>query len=155
MSTLVIASGYFNPLGQQHLNYLNNAKKLGDILVVIVNSDEQVKLKGSVPFQDHYERCAIIESLKFVDIAIPSIDEDATVDMTIEYVVNDIGKNFDKIIFANGGDATPNQEERNICEKYGIEMMFGVGGDKVGSSSKTIEKAFVELVQMKGWVVIE
>ena len=53
---VVVISGYFNPIHTGHLDYIKAASKLGDKLVVIVNNDEQVKLKGSVPFQDEEER---------------------------------------------------------------------------------------------------
>ncbi len=39
-------------------------------------------------------------------------------------------------IFAKGGDRTiDNIPEKEICEKFGIKMVFGVGGEKVQSSS--------------------
>ena len=41
--TLVIASGYFNPLHKRHIEYLNQSKALGHTLVVIVNNDDQVE----------------------------------------------------------------------------------------------------------------
>ena len=40
---VVVVSGYFNPIHSGHLDYLEEAKKLGDYLVVIVNSDNQVQ----------------------------------------------------------------------------------------------------------------
>ena len=41
-------------------------------------------------------------------------------------------------IFANGGDRE-DVPEKEICEKLGIETVFGVGGGKIQSSSKLIE----------------
>jgi len=46
---IVAVSGYFNPLHVGHPEMMEQAKKLGDSLV-IANNDYQVKLKGSVPF---------------------------------------------------------------------------------------------------------
>ena len=43
---LVIASGYFNPLHKGHIEYLKRSKELGNSLIVIVNNDVQVGLKG-------------------------------------------------------------------------------------------------------------
>ena len=37
----IIVSGYFNPIHKGHLEYFQNAKKLADVLFVIVNSDHQ------------------------------------------------------------------------------------------------------------------
>ena len=79
MNKLVIISGYFNPLHAGHLDYIEAAKSLGDKLWIIINSDNQVKIKGSVPFQNEYDRLRIVRCLKPVDNAILSIDKDATV----------------------------------------------------------------------------
>ena len=43
---VVVISGYFNTLHVGHIDYIAAAKRLGDTLVVIINNDEQVKLKG-------------------------------------------------------------------------------------------------------------
>ena len=48
--TTVAASGYFDPLHVGHIEYLEKAKSLGDKLVVIINSDEQARLKKGKPF---------------------------------------------------------------------------------------------------------
>ena len=45
--TAVIVSGYFNPVHKGHIELFENAKALGDVLIVIVNSDHQRELKGS------------------------------------------------------------------------------------------------------------
>ena len=52
----VVISGYFNPIHCGHLDYIESAKKLGDFLIVIVNNDNQVDLKGSVPFMNEKDR---------------------------------------------------------------------------------------------------
>ena len=64
---VVVVSGYFNPIHSGHLDYLEQAKKLGDYLVVIVNSDKQVEMKGSDPFMNEYERLKIVRALRCVD----------------------------------------------------------------------------------------
>ncbi len=61
MKKIIITSGYFNPLHIGHINLMKEAKKLGDILVVIINNDKQVKIKGSTPFMAEYERIDIIK----------------------------------------------------------------------------------------------
>lgn len=74
---VVVVSGYFNPIHSGHIDYLESAKERGDYLIVIVNNDHQVSLKGSDPFMDENERLRIVKSLRCVDKAVISIDEDA------------------------------------------------------------------------------
>ena len=76
---VVITSGYFNPLHIGHINLIREAKKLGDFLVVIVNNDDQVKIKGSVLFMPEQERIEIIKALRYADDVILSVDKDKTV----------------------------------------------------------------------------
>ena len=75
MKKIVVTSGYFNPLHIGHINLIREAKKLGEFLVVIVNNDEQVKIKGSDPFMPESERMEIIKALKHVDEVFLSIDK--------------------------------------------------------------------------------
>ena len=69
MKKAIIVSGYFNPIHKGHIEYFNNAKALGDYLIVIVNSDKQRALKGSKEFQQEDERVFIVSNIKSVDQA--------------------------------------------------------------------------------------
>jgi cytidyltransferase-like protein len=131
---VVAVSGYFNPLHVGHLDMIEMAKKLGDKLIVIINNDIQVKLKGSVPFMSLPDRVRIINALEAVDEVFVSIDKDKSV-----------CKSLSKIkphIFANGGDRhnIDDVPEYPICQKLGIEMVDGLG-KKIRASSKLIKKA--------------
>ena len=149
--TLVIASGYFNPLGSHHLKYLQAAADYGDKLIIILNNDLQVKLKGSIPFQSYEEREKILNSLWFFhngnNIKPPfiwrCIDDDSTVCKTLRAIYHLRKDVYNKIVFCNGGDrTTANPKEQKVCDQLGIEMIFGVGGSsKTGASSKLIEDA--------------
>ncbi len=124
----VCTSGYFNPLHKGHVRLFEEAKKLGDYLIVIVNNDKQVALKGSKPFMDENERYEIVKALRCVDHVVISIDEDKTVCKTLEMIR--------PTIFAKGGDSVPtNVPERETCEAMGTKIVFNTGGDKVQSSS--------------------
>ena len=103
MKKIIIVSGYFNPLHKGHIEYFKMAKKLGDLLYVIVNNDNQRKLKGSKEFMNQNERKIIIAELKVVDKVILSIDNDKTVCKTIENIYHEHSNKY-KIVFANGGD---------------------------------------------------
>ena len=66
---IVFTNGCFDILHRGHISYLNEAKALGDILVVGVNSDTSVKkLKGeSRPINNEDDRLFVLENLKAVD----------------------------------------------------------------------------------------
>lgn len=130
----VAVSGYFNPLHVGHLEMIEKAKKLGDYLIVIVNSDYQVKLKGSVPFMSEKDRIKIIKALRSVDEVFLSIDKDKTVCKSLAKVKPDI--------FANGGDRKNLNDvpEHDICQKLKIKMVDGLGR-KIRSSSILIANA--------------
>lgn len=124
---VVATSGYFDPLHRGHLELFSLAKKLGTKLVVIVNNDQQAKLKKGFAFMSEKERLAVVSSLKMVDKAVLSVDKDKTVCSTLASLKPNI--------FAKGGDSTPeNVPERELCDKLGIRLAFGLG-DKIQSSS--------------------
>ncbi|MFZ8932416.1 MAG: D-glycero-beta-D-manno-heptose 1-phosphate adenylyltransferase [Bacteriovoracaceae bacterium] len=66
---IVFTNGCFDILHSGHVQYLNEAKSLGDILVVGLNSDKSVKgLKGPLrPINSEQDRKFILENLKAVD----------------------------------------------------------------------------------------
>ena len=132
---IVAVSGYFNPVHVGHLDMFNEAKKLGDRLIVIVNNDEQVKLKGSAPFMNEKDRMRIIKAFKPVDEVILSIDtKDTSQCKTLSNIKPDI--------FGNGGDRATTKDipEADICRKLSIKMVFGLG-KKIRSSSIIIAKS--------------
>lgn len=136
---VIIVSGYFNPIHKGHLEYFNNAKSQADKLFVIVNNDYQRKLKGSKDFQDENERMFIVSNIKAVDKVVLSIDTDRTVCKTIESIAKEFGEKF-KLVFANGGDQNnDNCPEKDICNKYNVELIDGLG-DKIQSSSWLLKK---------------
>ena len=139
MKTVVIVSGYFNPLHKGHIEYFENAKAIGDKLWVIVNSDLQRELKGSEFFQDEKERLKIISSLRIVDKAILSVDKDRTVSKSIAKLVTKKDNDWE-YIFANGGDQNNDTiPEAKICKILGVNLVDGLG-NKIQSSSWLLKK---------------
>lgn len=135
MQRVILVSGYFNPIHKGHIEYFENARKCGDQLWVIVNSDLQRDLKGSAAFQDENERLKIVSSLRVVDKAIMSIDHDRTVCKTIEEIVKNNSTMHRRFMFANGGDQNNDSiPEAKICKELGVELVDGLG-DKIQSSS--------------------
>ena len=131
---VIIVSGYFNPLHKGHIEYFLNAKKHGDKLFVIVNSDYQRKIKGSKEFMMEDERVFIINQLKIVDKSFISIDRDRSVCETIKLIHNEYSLKYD-LCFANGGDQTNDSiPEKTICKKLNISLIDKLGS-KIQSSS--------------------
>jgi len=140
MRTLVIVSGYFNPLHKGHIEYFEEARLLGDELCVIVNNDYQRELKGSKAFQDQDERHFIISKLCMVSWSMISIDQDRTVCESLRYIHSKHNDETYKLVFANGGDQNNDTiPERVVCEELGIELADGLG-DKIQSSSWLLSK---------------
>ena len=137
--TAVVISGYFNPVHKGHLELMQKAKQVGDILIVIVNSDLQRELKGSREFMGQDERLTMVEALKPVDFAMISVDEDKTQCRTLKEVWTMFGRAFN-VVFANGGDQTNESiPEAETCEFLNIKMIDGLG-KKVQSSSWLLNK---------------
>ena len=138
---IVITSGFFNPVHIGHMNLMKEARALGDFLVVIVNNDKQVKIKGSMPFMAEKERMEIIKALKYVDEVFLSVDKDGFVPKSLKAVVVKYPGEF---IFAKGGDRDFDnlpESEKQVCKDFNIKVVSGVGGGKVQSSSWLIKKA--------------
>jgi len=139
-----IISGYFNPLHRGHVDYIESAKENCDLLYVIINNDEQVKLKGSVPFMCEKDRDRIVSALKPVDRTIIAKDEDGTVVKSIEWIY-DWNKDDPFVIsfvFMNGGDRVAgNTPEEEYCLSKDIDTLYNVGGGKTESSSELIRRS--------------
>ena len=137
INRVVLVTGGFDPLHSGHIEYLRAAKRLGDILVVGVNSDSWLRRKKGREFMPSDERIKIIENLGMVDHCILFNDTD---DHAIEAIRNvKMLYPNSEIIFANGGDRTaeniPEMSEPNV------ELRFGVGGTtKKNSSSWILEE---------------
>ena len=117
---IVCASGYFSAIHRGHIEYLEKSKALGDFLVVIVNNDDQTRLKHGEVFKTIDDRLEVVRALRCVDLAVVSTDMDRSVCKTLEILRPHI--------FTNGGDqANENIPEKEVCEKYGIKMVDGLG----------------------------
>lgn len=130
---VVAVSGGFDPVHIGHVRLFNEAKKLGDKLVVILNNDNWIQLKKGRPFMPEEERKEVIEAFDAVDEVILTSHTPGTSDYSICEDLRQIRPH----VFANGGDRKDdNIPEYKVCEELGIEMIFNVGeGGKVQSSS--------------------
>lgn len=134
----VAVSGGFDPVHIGHVRMFQEAKKLGDHLIVIVNNDNWLKLKKGYNFMPEAERKEIIEALACVDEVVLTFHEPGTTDMSVCRELASIKPD----IFANGGDRKEdNIPEYAVCNELGIEMVFNVGfGGKVQSSSDLVKR---------------
>lgn len=144
----VLVSGGFDPVHVGHLNLFEEAKKLGDHLIIILNNDNFLLKKKGFVFMPAEERKEIILGFTCVDEVIESIDKDQTVTKTIEKIASQ--RKID--IFANGGDRKKLEDipEYEVCKKNNIKLFFDVGGGKIQSSSDLTSK-FQNYVENRPW----
>lgn len=94
--SLVFTNGCFDILHRGHAAYLNQAKSLGDFLIVGVNSDRSVKaLKGeNRPVNNENDRAFLLDNLKSVDYVI-IFDEDTPYNLIKEIIPDFLVKGGD------------------------------------------------------------
>ena len=123
--TLVVTNGCFDLLHVGHVTYLEAARNLGDILLVGLTSDAEVRrLKGpGRPLNPEQDRAAILAALQSVDRVCIFHGEDARYFLSVAQ----------PDIYVKGGDYTLdtiNQDERRFLEKAGVQIVIlpGVAG---------------------------
>ncbi|MBD0324855.1 MAG: D-glycero-beta-D-manno-heptose 1-phosphate adenylyltransferase [Pyrinomonadaceae bacterium] len=129
---IVFANGCFDILHVGHIRYLEGARLLGDLLVVAINSDEQVRaLKGEGrPFVSERERAEIIAALRAVDYV--TIFQERTVEALLRAIRPDV--------HAKGTDYTEETvPERDVVRSYGGSVRI-VGDPKDHSSTEMVRK---------------
>jgi D-beta-D-heptose 7-phosphate kinase/D-beta-D-heptose 1-phosphate adenosyltransferase len=109
---IVFTNGCFDILHRGHINYLNRAKSLGDILVVAVNSDDSIRrIKGPArPINTLEDRIGVLSALSCID-HLTAFDED------IPWTVIEAVRPH---VFVKGGDYTRDRlPEASLVEKLG------------------------------------
>lgn len=136
---IVLVTGGFDPLHSGHISFFQEAKKLGDKLIVGINSDAWLTRKKGQAFMSFSERKTIIENLGMVDDILSFDDSDDTASGAIYKLMATAG--YGKhIIFANGGDRNEENTPEYNTYQDDIEFVYGVGGDyKINSSSTLLE----------------
>ena len=90
----VLVTGGFDPIHSGHIQYFNDAKKLGDRLIVGLNSDHWLTRKKGRPFMNLANRAIITQNLSMVDEVIMYNDEDDTSCHAIHQVLH----HYDSVI---------------------------------------------------------
>jgi glycerol-3-phosphate cytidylyltransferase len=134
---IVAVCGGFDPIHLGHVRHFKKAKVLGDELMVMLNTDAWLMRKKGYVFMKFEERKEIIESIRYVDSVVPYVEtESGSAAKTLEKYRPDV--------FAKGGDRTIDnlpQDEVETCKRLGIELVTGVGGEKIQSSSWLVDRA--------------
>lgn len=133
---IVAVSGGFDPIHIGHLRSILEARELGDSVMVILTRDDQLITKKGYVFMTYHERKEILMRIHGVDMVLPNIDLDLSSTQSLERYGPDI--------FAKGGDRTEDnmpQTEKEICQKIGCKIIYGVGGGKIQSSSWLVKKS--------------
>ena len=129
---IVLANGCFDVLHAGHIRYLAGARALGDLLVVGVNSDQQVtKLKGAGrPVLAESERAELVASIESVDVV--TIFDEPTVTELLLAIKPDV--------HAKGTDYTEESvPERDVVRSFGGRVAI-VGDPKNHSTSEILKK---------------
>lgn len=127
----VLVSGGFDPFHDGHAELIENASKVGRV-VVALNSDAWLVRKKGRAFMPYEARRKVMESIKGVIFVYPVEDEDGTVCEAVRSLRPDY--------FANGGDRTSkNTPESKLCVELGIELLYDMG-KKVNSSSELVNR---------------
>jgi rfaE bifunctional protein nucleotidyltransferase chain/domain len=130
--TIVFTNGCFDIIHRGHVEYLQKAKLLGDILIVGLNSDVSAKhIKGEPrPYQNESDRAAILNAMEMVDLVV-IFDEDTPLKLISELKPD---------ILVKGGDY-------DLHSIVGVNEVEGWGGNvkiipflKGYGTSKLVEK---------------
>ena len=148
--TVVCTSGYFDPIHPGHISCLLESKKFGDVFVVIIDGDSRSINKKGKPFIPAKDRAEIVDAIKGVDYVVIHENPAATNCLEVVEVIR-------PDVFTKGGDR--NDKDRNdpksglkveadFIESYGGHIEYGVGAQKVWSSSNYLQE-WVDFVNTK------
>ena len=156
---IYMTSGGFDPMHIGHVRCIQGTAKLAmdkhknplmlnGLVVVVVNADSFLERKKGYVFMPLEERMEIINALKGVDYVVPwETDGDQTVCKAIDILKPSY--------FTKGGDRFDAKTipEWEICKKNNCEIITGVGGEKIQSSSDLVAAATdLEVTEMIGYV---
>ena len=123
-----------------HIRLFQEAKKLGDKLIVILNNDNWLIAKKGYIFMPEQERREILEALSAVDKVILTKHSKDPKDMSVCQELLEIKPD----IFANGGDRRSDSmptPEIETCRIINCKMIYNIGkGGKIQSSSWLVKK---------------
>lgn len=125
--TVVAISGAFDPIHIGHIRLIQDAKKLGDKLVVILNNDNWLRNKKTQVFMDQKERKEILEAIEGVDEVVLSSHLPDPKDMSVSVELLKIKPD----IFVKGGSQKKEKDipEVESCLKINCKIVFDVSSE--------------------------
>ncbi|MBI4114660.1 MAG: adenylyltransferase/cytidyltransferase family protein [Candidatus Niyogibacteria bacterium] len=136
---VVAVSGGFDPLHVGHIRFFKEAKKCGDKLIVILNSDNYLYAKKGFVFMPERERGEIIGALRVVDKVVLMRQSGNAKNMSVSNALKKIKPD----VFVNGGDRKIKDPfEEAVCRKIGCKMVYV--GYLADQSSSRILKNFAK-----------
>ena len=135
---IIILSGGFDPVHKGHIRMFKEASMNGMVIAGLNSDDWLIRKKGKF-FMPFIERKEILESIKYIDLVKSFNDNDDTACNLIEKINNEYSDKYN-IFFGNGGDRT-NQTtpEIKFCNDNNIDLIWGLGGGKIQSSSDLLK----------------
>ena len=146
-----LVSGGFDPVHVGHLRMFQDAKKLSDKVIVLLNNDEWLIEKKGKPFMSQEQRKEILEEFESISkVIIQKSNEKSSSKAIQEFAYKNERKN---ICYCNGGDRSniENIREAEICKKLNIDLIFGVGGEEKIESSSELTKNYLGNVEKRPW----
>lgn len=134
---IVLLSGGFDPYHDGHAKMFARAAEIGEICVILNSDDWLINKKGRA-FMSLLQRADVLNTVKGVEWIWHS-ESLSDVSKDIEDIYNHLGFKSRFLVFGKGGDRTAaNTPEQAICEKLGIPVIFGLGGNNHQSSSNLL-----------------
>jgi rfaE bifunctional protein kinase chain/domain/rfaE bifunctional protein nucleotidyltransferase chain/domain len=147
---VVMCHGVFDIVHPGHLRHLLYAKSKGDVLVVSVTADEHITKANVRPYVPEDLRAINLAAFEMVDYVV--IDRDPTPLNNLGRIQPDYyAKGYQYI---EGGMNPKTQEEAQVLERYGGDIIF-TPGDIVYSSSHLIEMAPPNIASEKLMVLMD
>lgn len=132
---VVLAGGVFDIIHPGHIHTLNAARRLGDVLVVVVATDATaVRMKKRRPLHSQEQRRQLVESLSVVDLCLVGVEDD---------IFGTVGRVRPEVIALGYDQAHQEKFIRDGCKRIGLEAdVARLESPIPDSSSSKIEREY-------------